>query len=135
MGTVPKRSEERRRRNKVEVDSAPGFPILAWPMPDPEWHPIARNWFASLGISGQAVWFQPSDLGTARYVAEAMSRSLAGERMSAQLFAGVLSGMSLLLATEADRRRMRIELERGGGDVDEEASVTALDRYRGSVGA
>lgn len=96
---------------------------------------MARQWFTALGSSGQSLFFEDSDWATARYVAEAMSRNLYAGRFSAQLFAAVMAGTTGLLCTEGDRRRLRVELERGGADVDEEASVTALDRYRGSLGA
>jgi hypothetical protein len=99
--------------------------------PDADWHPIAQDWFRSLGESGQNVFYEPSDWQTARYVAEAMSRNLSAGRFSAQLFAAVMSGMSSLLTTEGDRRRLRIELERKApADADEEAAVAALDEWR-----
>lgn len=132
-GPVPKRSDQRRRRNKpdVEVVKAPGAAAVRVPHPDPEWHPIARDWFASLAESGQAAFYEPSDWQTARYVAEAMSRNLAGEKFSAVLFASVMSAMSNLLTTEGDRRRLRLELERAAAvDADEDAAVAKLDEYR-----
>jgi hypothetical protein len=90
---------------------------------DPLWHPIAKDWFRSLAKSGQATLYEPSDWQTARYVAEAMSRNLAIGRFSAVLFASVLSGMSSLLVTEGDRRRLNIELHRAGAtDADTEAA-------------
>lgn len=133
-GPVPKRTEQRRRRNKPEVavERAEGAPAVPVPSADPEWHEIARDWFESLARSGQSRWYEPSDWATARYVAEAMSRNLsAGSKFSAVLFASVLSGMSTLLATEGDRRRMRLELERAseGGDADGDV-VSELAQYR-----
>jgi hypothetical protein len=60
-----------------------------------------------------------------------MSRNLEAGRFSAQLFAAVMSGMSSLLTTEGDRRRVRVELERAvATDADEEAAVSALDEWR-----
>ena len=97
--------------------------------PDPGWHPTARDWFLSLKDSGQSEWYEPSDLATARYVAEAMSRNLESSRFSAQLFAAVMSGMTELLTTEGARRRARIELERTV-EQDEPASVAIMAKYR-----
>lgn len=135
-GPVGKRSDQRlghrakaeaEEVTKVEV-AAPVVPVME---PDADWHPIAQDWFRSLGESGQRAFYEPSDWQTARYVAEAMSRNLSAGRFSAQLFAAVMSGMSSLLTTEGDRRRLRIELERQAPvDADEEAAVAALDEWR-----
>lgn len=105
------------------------------PEPDAEWHAIAREWFAALGESGQAAFYEPSDWATAKYVAEAMSRNLQAGRFSAQLFAAVLAGATSLLATEGDRRRLKLELERRKPvDADEDAAVTLLDEWRDRLG-
>jgi hypothetical protein len=136
-GPVPKRSTERRRRNKpegAEVTTVPAAKQLVQSPPaDESWHQIARNWYDSLATSGQAVFYEPSDWATARYVAEAMSRGLQQPRFSAQLFAAVSSAMTELLTTEGARRRARLEIERGGNDVGKPADVTALDDYRAAL--
>lgn len=135
-GPVGKRSDQRlghrakaeaEEVTKVEV-AAPVVPVME---PDADWHPIAQDWFRSLGESGQSVFYEPSDWMTARYVAEAMSRNLSDGKFSAMLFASVMSAMSSLLTTEGDRRRLRVELERQAPvDADEEAAVAALDEWR-----
>ena len=132
-GPVPKRSEQRRRRNKtdmpVEITPAPPTTPDA-PTSSPDWHSIAREWFDSLARSGQAAWYQASDWAQARLVAEMMDRLCQAEKPNAQLFASVLAGASSLLTTEGERRRLRLELARGPQvDEDEEASVTALADY------
>jgi hypothetical protein len=135
-GPVGKRSNQRHGHRtkaeqaevtKVSVEGAP----LGAQEPEEAWHPIAQQWFRSLGESGQRVFYEASDWATARYVAEAMSRNLEAGRFSAQLFAAVMSGMSSLLTTEGDRRRVKVELERAVQvDADEEAAVVALDEYQ-----
>jgi hypothetical protein len=134
-GPVPKRSSERRRRNKPEGGEITSVSVRAGTVEQPpvseEWHPIAKDWYGSLAQSGQARFYEPSDWQTARYVAEVMSRNLEASRFSAQLFAAVSSAMTELLTTEGARRRARIELERNGAvDVDEDAAVIALDEYQ-----
>jgi len=131
-GPVPKRSSERRRRNKEskvqtvtaiteKVDQPPG---------DETWHPIALDWYESLASSGQARFFEPSDWHYARYVANVMSRNLKQRaKFSAVLFASVTSAMNDLLTTEASRRRVRMEIERGSVQA-EPAGVTAIADYR-----
>lgn len=134
-GPVPKRSSERRRRNrdsrpdKVQVEGE-----VEIPEPDEGWHPIARDWFVSLTESGQARYFEPSDWASARYVAEVMTKNLNQGRFSSMLFTAVWSAMQDLLTTEAARRRVRLEVERGVRD-ESPARVTVLDEYRRRLGA
>lgn len=128
-GPVPKRSSERRRRNKTnEVESAPFAGAVEQPPGSDSWHEIARAWYASLAESGQAQFYEPSDWQTARYVAEAMTRNLEAPRFSAQMFAAVTSAMTELLTTEGARRRARLEIERGV--FNDENPVTAIEDYR-----
>lgn len=149
-GPVPKRSDQRRRRNKpegAEIIQAPAGDEPDWLEPAESWHPIAREWYCSLAASGQSRFYEASDIATAYYVAEAMSRNLqatrerdktTGEwvtvgRFSAQLFASVMSAMTDLLTTEGARRRARVELQRGPAQP-KPASVTALADYRKAAG-
>lgn len=138
-GPPPKRSEERRRRNKV---AQPDRVIVAGevlvPDPDPDWHPIAADWYSSLAQSGQSEFYEPSDWAAARMVAEAMSRNLGqGLRFSGQLFSQVWSAMGDLLTTEGARRRFRVEVERQGAGTEPEADpeLALLDAYREALGA
>lgn len=137
-GPVPKRSDQRRRVNKPagpELIKAPGAKRVARPRVDSNWHPIARDWFKSLGDSGQAQFYEPSDWQNARFVAELMSRALnQGQRISAQLVTAILSAQTDLLTTEGARRRARIELERGEAPP-ESPSIAIMDRYRAAAGS
>ena len=139
-GPIPKRSEERRRRNKddgPELIQAPaGAPddLPELPEPNPLWHPIATDWYLSLRESGQAAFYEPSDWAVARYVAELMSRGLSEDRPpNGQYVAALNSAMASLLTTEGDRRRARMELERKkpGPKL---APVRPLDAYRDIAG-
>jgi hypothetical protein len=137
-GPVPKRSDQRRRTNKPEggITRAPSL-AAAVPVPpaEPDWHPMARGWYESLAESGQAVFYQPSDWQTARVWAELLSRQLFTGRTSAQMIAAWSAAATELLTTEGARRRARLELERAGEvDLDEDASVTAIDAYRAQLG-
>ena len=131
MPPLPKRSEDRRRRNAVEVDRAPAARRSPIPSGDRSWHPVARRWYAALRRSGQAAFYEPSDWAHATYIAEGMSRCLSAERMSGQLFSSVDSASVRLLVTEGDRRRLRLELQRAdAGDADEDAAVADIAAYR-----
>jgi hypothetical protein len=140
-GPIPKRSEERRRRNKeegaqlVQAPSGPPEDLPDVPEPDGHWHPIAADWFVSLRESGQAAFYQASDWATARYAAELMHRGLSSDRPpNGQYVAALNSLMSSLLTTEGDRRRARIELERKPAVQSVPASVTAIADYRATLG-
>lgn len=129
-GPIPKRSAERRRRNKPEI--APKKVAVSGevkiPAASKDWHPLAKRWYQSLKGSGQAQFYEPSDWAVAGIVAEVLSRNLQqGQRMSSQMFAAVMSTMGSLLTTEGDRRRVRLEIER---QVSEPATVSVLDEYR-----
>jgi hypothetical protein len=140
-GPVPKRSTERRRRNaasQVEVVKIEGLGKVPVPDPDPTWHPIALDWYRSLAESGQSQFYEPSDWQAARYVAEVLSRNLKqGRKFSSVLFASVWAAMGDLLTTEADRRRVRMEIERGDDNEGEQqpAGVTAIAGYRERLAA
>jgi hypothetical protein len=148
-GPPPKRSDQRRRANKPvqPVVKAPGKPAVQ-PASDPDWHPIARMWFESLGESGQSVFYQSSDWLSAYAIAESMSREFAPQPMvvgsgpaahvemvtlppKAASLAAWLKGMSGLLVLEGDRRRVQLELERTPVvGKQEAASVSSLDSWR-----
>lgn len=138
-GPIPKRSGQRHghRAKSVVVDitHGPAGAAVPIPVPDPGWHPLARDWFVSLGESGQHRWYEPSDWTTARVWAEVLSRQLESERISSVMIQAWASSAGELLTTEGSRRRARLELERAGqDDADEAAAVTAMDAYRAALG-
>ncbi len=87
---------------------------------------MALGWYRSLALSGQSWWYQASDWATAVVLAEEMDRCLKpqvvgidkegnvvrAERPMGTSLAAILKGAASLMATEGDRRRLRIELER-----------------------
>jgi hypothetical protein len=135
-GPVSKRLEETMgHMTKAQIaerdTSAEGAVDVPVPDPDEAWHPIALRWYVSLSESGQSKFFEPSDWGTAMYVAEFMSRHLAGSALSGQMFASVMSATTELMSTEGSRRRLRLELQRA--DANKPAStlgVTAISEYK-----
>jgi len=137
-GPIPERSDRRRRTNKpdIEIESAPAAEVVVAPVAERHWHPLAKSWFLSLAQSGQSRFYEPSDWQTACVWAEVLSRALLqGARPSSQLIMAWSAGATELLVTEGARRRMRIELAKGGQvDDDAEAAVTAMDAYRKRLG-
>lgn len=149
-GPVPKRSDQRRRRNKTEPVAKSKGSGSKPPPTNSHWHPVARRWFQSLKKSGQSRFYEESDWATAYLLAEAISRELKpqpigntedGEVVYASLppkgasLAAWLKAMSSLLVTEGDRRRARLELQAPSEvDPQEEAAVADLDEYRKRLG-
>lgn len=130
-GPVPKRSDQRVRRNlESRPDKVTASGRVKGPPASSTWHRAARRWYRSLGASGQAQYFEPSDWEHARLLAELLSDELS-RVPRASMVNTILAAMRGLGTTEADRRRMRIEVERAedpkGRDDDE---VSNLDAYR-----
>jgi hypothetical protein len=137
-GPVPKRSTERRRRNKAEggevtTASVPSGVVQAPALDLESPHPLAVDWYASLAESGQAQFYEPSDWQVARLVAHELTRML-NNRFSAQGYAAIMGSLTELLTTEGSRRRVRLEIERGAGEKPAPAGVTALSDYRDALG-
>ena len=115
---------------------------------DESWHPVAKQFYDSLAASGQRIYYQPSDWAIAYLLAESLSRDFKPQFLAMNEETGepiidtiplkgaslgaYLKGFTALMATEGDRRRMQIELEReslkgkGKDDVTEDGVV--LDR-------
>lgn len=143
-GPVPKRDEDRLRNNAPDVPItkvAMSGKVKVPPCP-PRVHQIARDWYGSLKESGQSKYFEPSDWAAALLVCREMSRHLENQRPSSEWFKAIWAAMNDLLSTEAHRRRVRMEVERGErGRADEPpdpeneatdpAKVVHLDHYRG----
>jgi hypothetical protein len=119
------------------------------PKEDDDWHPAAKRWYTSLRKSGQQAFYEASDWAWAWIVAESISRDLkpqvvgivedTGEVVRAIIpmkgasLAAYLKAMTALLATEGDRRRAGMELERAGAgaaEPDQQSDVPNLDDYR-----
>ncbi len=114
------------------------------PEPDPEWHPVAARIYRSLAQSAQSQLYQPSDWAVAALLAESMSRELSpqpvvmkdGEvvMVSRPLRGSVVSAwlkaLTALLATEGDRRRARVEVQRAASEEDSSGDFTTLEDYR-----
>jgi|HubBroStandDraft_6_1064221.scaffolds.fasta_scaffold18566_1 hypothetical protein len=141
-GPVPKRSDQRRRTNKPEIPvehapsgaptrSASGRAAYRKPAADKGWHPLAQRWWNALARSGQSRWYEPSDWEHAYVWAHLLSEQLGSSRPSAMMLAAWDSASARLLVTEGDRRRVRIELERGEQkDPDKEAGVASMQAWR-----
>lgn len=155
-GPPPKRSSQRRRDAEPVGGTAEqaSTPADVQVPPAGEWYPSMVAWYESLARSGQAQFYTAGDWHTAWVIADAMSRELnpqpiivgRGDNATVEMhsmpvkaatLAAFLKACASLLATEGDRRRARLELERkpmpeGGGDVS--WIDDARSRLRGGTG-
>lgn len=135
-GPVPKRSDERVRRNigdpidKVTEIGPVRIPTLSLGI-GVEVHPIVRDFWDSLKISAQNKFYEPSDWEYARVTLHFLNQLLLSSRPSSQMMAVVNQMLTALLVTEGDRRRVRLEVERQlGGEDAKVLQVADLFRQR-----
>ena len=140
-GPVPKRSTERRRRNKesqVTVTEIPRSEDTEGPEGPPpvdsDWHEGARRVYESLAKSGQSKFYEPSDHAFAWVVCDLLSAALFADKPNANLIAACFSGLDRLLVTEGDRRRARMEFDRPQPNPVESPGVAIMARYRHAAG-
>lgn len=127
-GPAPKRSSQRRRRNQDagEVEHVGASGPVAQPEPPSGLGERALAWYRSLAESGQARFYEPSDWQVALVCAQAIDLFM--ETGRATVLAEVRGLQSQLLATEGERRRVKLEVDR---DQDEEsADVVDADEWR-----
>lgn len=130
-GPVPKRSDERRRRNQPTTPTMSGTARGGEPSELREdIHPVARSWYDALSQSGQSEFYEPSDWATAVLCAEAMDCYM--RNPNASMLGQINAMMANLLVTEGARRRVSVELVREPAVADV-APVASLDDRRRRV--
>lgn len=170
-GPIPKRSEDRVRRNQVDITKGVMFPVREWE-PKRGWHRLAKETFEAIGSSGQSQYFQDSDWAIATVLCEELSEykkeedrknrqlrkldrwekerdawdaELEGKPFSkpkpsvprggsAMKLTAILQKFSDLMMTEADRRRLRIELQLDAEEKEESAEIMIMKQYREMIG-
>lgn len=115
-GPIPKRSEQRIRRNKDEGSAVEKITAIgrveAPPLDFDDPHPMIVDFYDSLQDSAQAQYYEPSDWEFARVTLHFLDKQLKTGKPSAQMYAAINTALSNLLVTEGDRRRVRLEIER-----------------------
>lgn len=117
-GPVPKRSDERTRRESANEERMPIKRGMAhsyknWPAPDKEWSSQVKQLWASLGESGMEGFLELSDIAYFRVICDGLQEwydSPPGRRSAMKLDVPLKHAAALGI-TEGERRRMRIELE------------------------
>lgn len=130
-GPVPKRSEDRHRRNKdYSTTKAPsgGSEVVAPPACD-WWPDEVADLYNSLAKSGQSRFYEASDWAYAQFIMGEMSRYVDGARQNGQVLTALLSGLTALGVTEGDRRRMGIELGKPVEVDTPDSNVVTMDKW------
>lgn len=114
-GPVPKRSEDRIRRNvtEYEVTKIPVVGEVEQPelgFDDP--HPITVELWDGFANSAQSQFYEPSDWAYAKFTLHFADQLLKNSRPSAQMYQGITSSFTDLLVSEGARRRVAMEIER-----------------------
>jgi hypothetical protein len=133
-GPVPKRSDQRRRRNAPAHGTAKvGGAAVASPDLDVEGlHPLAVSWFAALAEGAEAQFYTPALWQRARIVAVMLSDLLAASKPSSMMYVALQADMKALLVDAGELRRLGIEVQA----AEEAPESNVIDwRARASAGA
>jgi hypothetical protein len=116
------------------------------PDPDPDWHPIALMQWEAAEQSGQRLFYEPSDWAYLFLLCNELSLELnekvigfserdgeviyAVQPMAGAKLAAIMKGFTALMVTEGDRRRLRLELERGAVTPDQSTKPADILAFR-----
>lgn len=111
-GPVPKRSDQRRRRNApsiaiTKVDGA----AASQPDLGLEVSPIVEDWYGALALGPEAQFYTPAMWQRARIVAKVLDGVLTSGRPSSQMYAALQGDMKSLLVDAGELRRLGIEVQ------------------------
>lgn len=139
-GPVPKPEAQRRRRNKPksygEAENVKTAGAVVAPELGYEAHNLVTSLWDSLADSVEGKYFSPADWQRARIELHYLNELLlSGRTPGAQAWAAVQSGLSALLISPADKRRVGIELQAVKVDEDEDAAVASMDAWRAKLGS
>ncbi|QSN49298.1 hypothetical protein I3U33_12810 [Mycobacteroides abscessus subsp. abscessus] len=149
-GPIPKREDQRVRRNEQEIPTEKVVALGKVPVPDlglENPHPFVVEFYESIRQSAQSNYYEPSDWQFARLTMYALNEELnavyqSGDNKGKKKPLGVMKlqvlnqMMSTLLLTEGDRRRVRMEIERNPGPTAEGGKVlTMADHFKQALGA
>lgn len=136
-GPTPNRSEDLARPRERKGGNAQSITTgelreVSIPHKAVDWHPIAVKMWDGLKTSGQADFFQNSDWAFAYSLMDDLSYYKKSGKRSGQMLQSIYTALERLLVTEADRRRVRIELSAPEPEGDG-AAVLAIAEYRADL--
>lgn len=137
-GPLPKRAEDRVRRNKDPEGPAREARVVSGlrvtvPSAESWWSPTAQRMWRALkrDVKAGALEFINSDWAQAHFLMGELTRYQEGERQNGQVLASLFSGLTELGTTVGARRRMGIELSLAeSGVADGQVSkVTVMEQW------
>ena len=133
-GPVPKRSEQRHRRNKPErpVREAKSGMTDSYRRPpvNRDWSKLAKRIWTDLAKSGQAQFYEPSDWVAAFLLCDTVTAFQESGMKNGQMLTSINALMTELLMTEGARRRAGLELSRKtAAEREDEANIARMDKW------
>lgn len=126
------RPRERKGGEVIPVTRGVMQPV-SWPHPPKEWHPIAKRLYDAAKKSGQADFYQQTDVALLFSIMDDLSTFKNSEKRSSMMAQVIYASLGPLLLSEGERRRARIELHQPEVQT-EAASVTAITAYQRALG-
>lgn len=125
-GPMPKRSSERTRNNKAGEDGIElkkGIALeWSWVKADKEWPAFIRDYYNSFQHTGMSAYYQQTDIQQLYMACHILAEQFKTARPSAIMVGEAFKLLDGLGATEGERRRMKIELDKPKEETDEEAN-------------
>ena len=134
-GPAPKRSDQRRRRNAPAAEPTKVVGAVDAPPLGFRAHKLVTSLYKALRESIEGQYFSAADWQRARIELHYLNELLMSDRVpGAQAWSAVQAGLSALLVSPADKRRIGIEVQRAVADEDAEAAVAVMADWRGKLG-
>jgi hypothetical protein len=132
MATMPNRTDdltpagERKRKERGTTVSRGKSNPATIPDPNPEWCHAAEMMWNAMVESGGAVYFESSDYAVLYLACDQIDHLYGqGGRRSPEYLRVIMATLGSLLATEGDRRKLHIELEKT--DEDSAAVLASVE--------
>lgn len=106
---------------------------VRWPRASKDWSYAVKEFYNGVKNSGQVYWFQQSDIVRLRFLCDEMDRYKKAGKQSAMMYTALISEMSNLMISEADRRKANIELQHAPDNSEQTAQVAHMADYRDSL--
>lgn len=135
-GPPPKRSDQRRRRNKPSIPVV-GVSGAAAEQPElaADVDPMVADWYAALADGPEARFYTPAMWQRARVVARMLSGVLQSGRPSSQMYAALQNDMKALLVDAGELRRLGIEVQAAESAAAPSNVIDWRERARAASGS
>ena len=135
-GVIPKRRDQLRRTNKeayqgLEKLDATDQGKVYQPEASDRGHPLAKDLWRAMGDSAQSIFYEPSDWALAAVLMDDLSHYLRSKSRPGIKLSAIINALTPLLLTEGERRRVRLEIERGNDEPGhDDPTVAIMANYR-----